>query len=332
MKRKKTISVIINIALLIAIGWGIYGVSQVAEDFIYWKLSNPDSYLARLKIEQRLFIKEHQPIRNWLIEEPEFQAQSVLVVEITPNQNRVLFTKNDQYPFVIASLTKLMTAMIAVDHYPLDRSVRISEEAVNQSGEAGLLGEGDIWTVQDLLRMSLMESSNDAAYALAETMGVSQFVKNMNQKAVALGLDQTTFVNPTGLEEARGTNLSSSCDLVQLTHYLLETPFYQTIEEMIGSPEFQLLTPKGHFHHLIINSNDLLGKFSYLIGGKTGYLPRHGGSLLSIFQQPGKEIYLMTIVLDSPDRFQETQDLIQWLPSAYLYLFNYGSTNSSNND
>jgi len=61
-----------------------------------------------------------------------------------------------------------------------------------------------------------------------------------------------------------------------------------------------------------------------MIGGKTGYLPQTGGSLITIFQQPGKETYLIGIILNSPDRFQETRMLLEWLPQGYIYLFNYG--------
>lgn len=332
MERKTIIKLIANLALLVVIGGGICLISQGAEELIYQRLSDPASALARLKTTQRLFVKTYQPIRKWEIEDVELQAQSVLAVEITPNQSRTLFSKNDQHSFAIASLTKLMTAMVVVDHYSLDRFTTIDEQAVNQSGEVGLLQSGDVWRVRDLLKMSLMESSNDAAYALAEIMGVEEFVKNMNRKANDLGLSQTNFVNPTGLEGGGRTNLSSSYDLVEMVSYLLSNSSYQIIREIIGSPEFKLLTPDGSFHHLIVNSNSLLGKLSYLIGGKTGYLPNYGGSLLSVFQQPGKEIYLITVVLNSPDRFQETQNLLQWLSHAYLYLFNYnGSTYNDNN-
>ncbi len=323
MERENKIKILIGFLCLSALLGGVFVFSPAVEDFLYWKLSSPDAYLANLRRGGRLFVESYGPIRDWQVEEPTFQAQSVLAIEVNQGQWRPLLAKNDQHPFVIASLTKLMTAMVAVDNYSLDHLVSTSEEAVNQPEDTSFLRVGDRWQVQDLLRMALMESSNDAAYALAEIKGVEEFVQGMNNKAAELGLVQTRFVNPTGLETERGTNFASSRDLANLTYYLLTDPFYQVIKEIIGCPEFSLLTPGGQFHHLMVNSNQLLGKFSYLIGGKTGYLPYYGGSLLSIFQQPGKETYLITVILDSPDRFEETKELLEWLSHSYLRLFNY---------
>ncbi len=323
MERENKIKILVGFLCLSALLGGVFVLSPAVEDFLYWKLGSPDAYLANLRRGGRLFVENYGPIRDWQVEEPTFQAQSVLAVEVNQGQWRPLLAKNDQYPFVIASLTKLMTAMVAIDDYSLDRLVRISEEAVNQPEDTSFLKAGDYWRVEDLLRMALMESSNDAAYALAEIKGVGEFVQEMNKKAAEEGLTQTRFVNPTGLVTEEGTNLSSSRDLANLTYDFLTNPAYEIMVEIVSCPEFSLLTPGGQFHHLMVNSHQLLGEFSYLIGGKTGYLPDYGGSLLSIFQQPEKETYLLTVILDSPDRFGETEKLAAWLSHSYLHLFNY---------
>ena len=322
MKKKNKIIALV-VGALIIIGAGIYGVARESENLIYFYLSHPEQRLASLRISENLFIKKYQPLRNWEIQDPILEAQSAVAVEKNNDRMRTLFSKNAQHPFAIASLTKLMTAMVVVDHYSLNKTVVISKTAVAQQGESGLLKPGDKWKVQDLLRMSLMESSNDAAYALAETMGLPKFVQAMNEKAALLHLRQTRFINPTGLEDGSQTNVASGQDLVKIVSYLLDNSSYKIINEIIGCHQFKLYTIQGHFHHTIVNSNNLLGKLPYLVGGKTGYLPNYGGSLITIFKQPQKDNYLITVVLDSPKRFSETEQLVQWVSKAYFHIFNY---------
>jgi len=286
MTRKIKLNILVCFLSLLSLGWGIFVLSPALENYFYWSLSNSDSYLANLRRSEQILVQKYSPIRNWEVEEPTFQGQSVLAIEIDQGQKRQLLDKNSQHPFAIASLTKLMTAIIAIDNYPLDQLVTISQQAVDQLEETSHLKAGDQWFVEDLLRMSLIESSNDAAYALAEIKGVDEFVQEMNAKAVELGMKQARFFNPTGLEVEGKTNLASSQDLINLTYYLLTNPSYQILEEMIGCQEFSLFTPNGEFHHQMANSHHFLGEFSYFIGGKTGFLPNYGGSLLSIFKKP----------------------------------------------
>lgn len=327
---KRRLGVLIFGSLLI-IGGIVYGVEKGAEVLIYNSLHFPTHHFASLYQAENLLLKRYSPVKKWNIPNPSFQASAVLAAEKEGSQLKILFSKNSQYPFTIASLTKLMTAIVSLDHYSLDKTIVLDAQAVQQQGDNGLLKIGDNWRVEDLLRMSLMESSNESAYALAEIMGVPEFVAAMNQKALSIGLHHARFINPTGLEDARGTNVASAEDLVKLTTYILEHSRYQIIEKMIGCPRFRLTTPEGHFHHIIINSNQLLGKLPYLRGGKTGYLPSYGGSLISIFQQPKTDHYLITVILDSPQRFTETEKLVKWLPHSYFHLFNYyGSSSISN--
>lgn len=308
---------------LVVIGGLVYGVEKGTEVLFYYSLSSPTVHLASLHQAEDLLLERYSPIRKWNVAAPTFQASAVLAVEKDKNQDRVLFSKNAQHPFVIASLTKLMTAIVAVDHYQLNQIVTLDATAVHQQGDNGLLKVGDKWRVKDLLRMSLMESSNESAYALAEVMGEPQFVRAMDQKASEIGLNETRFVNPTGLESAQGTNVASATDLGKIISYILSHPQYHFLEQVMECPKFRLMTLNGNFHHLIINSNRLLGKLPYLKWGKTGYLPGYGGSLVAIFQQPKTNRYLITVVLDSPKRFAETEKLVQWLPNAYFHLFNY---------
>ena len=322
MRKKIKLSLFILGSLFI-IGGLVYGVEKGAEVLFYYSLSSSTARLASLYQAEDLLLKRYSPIRKWNVPAPTFQASAVLAVEEDGNQAKVLFSKNAQHPFVIASLTKLVTAIVAVDHYPLNQIVTLDAAAVHQPGNTGLLKAGDQWRVKDLLRMALMESSNESAYALAEIMGEPQFVQAMNRKASDIGLNETRFVNPTGLESAQGTNVASAADLTKIVSYILSHPQYHFLEQVMGCPKFRLMRLNGSFHHLIINTNWLLGKLPYLKWGKTGYLPRYGGSLVAIFQQPKTSRYLITVVLDSPERFTETEKLGKWLSHAYFHLFNY---------
>ena len=322
MTKKARLSLFILSSLLM-IGGVVYGTEREAEALFYRSLSYPIDHSASLQNAEGLFLERYSPIRKWNIPSPAFKASSVLAVEKDKNQTKVLFSKNAQHPFVIASLTKLMTAIVSIDHYSLDKIVVLDNAAIHQQGDNGLLKVGDKWRVKDLLRMSLMESSNESAYALAEVMEVPKFVVAMNQKASDISLNETRFVNPTGLEDAYGTNVASATDLAKIVTYILDHPRYHFLEQIMESPKFRLVRPNGSFHHLILNSNQLLGKLPYLKGGKTGYLPQYGGSLVAIFQQPKTNHYLITVVLDSPKRFLETEELVKWLSHAYFHLFNY---------
>ena len=169
----------------------------------------------------------------------------------------------------IASITKLMTALVTLDHAELDEVVTVSKRAA-AVGESSIdLAVGERLTVADLLRAALIQSANDAANALAAHVGggsIPRFVELMNAKARSLGLTDTHFANPDGLDAAG--HLSSARDVTKLARVAMQKPF---IRETVRVVETSVAGRR------LVNWNDLLSTFPRLIGVKTGHTAGRAG-------------------------------------------------------
>lgn len=231
------------------------------------------------------------------------RAQAALVMWPTGEQTgRILYDQNKDKKLPIASLTKLMTALIALEQLDLNQKTLVSKNAMAQEGVQGALKEGETLSVRNLLFISLIESSNRAAYALSEIMGVENFIAAMNERAQALGMANTSFADSTGLSKS---SYSSAQDIAMLTQYLFETqPLFK---EIIGYKTYGLYID-GIFHHTLENTNKMLGE-NYIIGGKTGWTTEARGCFVAI-QQYGAGDYQINVILGAEDRFLEMNKLI----------------------
>ncbi len=312
------------ILLLGCFWWGMSFLGKNLEDFFLWKITRYQEVFPAKISNIPQFLK---PTRNWKIEDLEIKAKSAIFVQIdSSNQKKVLFKKNGSQKLAIASLTKLMTALVVLDNYNLSQLVEINEEAVLQEGKQGELKTGEILSVKNLLYIMLIESSNDAAYALSEIIGKESFIDMMNHKARSIGLKNTYFGNPTGLDPINSSDLinySTAEDLIKLTEYLLENQ--PLIWEILTLKEFELYRPDSAFHHKLKNTNEFLGKFASpagewqteIIGGKTGWTPRANGCFLLVLKGFENENYLTYVILGSDDKFEEMKKLIDWTNKAY---------------
>jgi len=274
------------------------------ENYFYAQISQPFQQIVEVKIPEK-------PQKQNLDLQVK-AAISVLVDSQGGEGEKVIFKKNSNERLPIASLTKLMTANIVLENYDLSREIKISEEAVLQEGEAGKLMAGKIFSVEYLLYPLLMESSNDAAFALANDyngMTEEKFVELMNLKAGDLGLENTYFVNSTGLDPKQPghlINYSTAEDLVKFTKYLLKKSL---IWEILATPKFSLYGPE------LINTNGLLGKIPNIVGGKTGFTDQAGGCMLLVSKNK-KGNFLINVILgalSSSARIEEMEKLINWL-------------------
>ena len=252
----------------------------------------------------------------------EINAKAAILVKVNENGNeKILFEKDSQKPLAIASLTKLMTALVVFDFdevYTESQPVKITKEAVEQEGQSkyGELKIGESLSVKNLLHIALIESSNDAAFALTEPIGKQGFVELMNLYSKKIELENTYFVNPTGLEPDKPEepkNVSTVRDIVKLTKYILIN--YPQIFEITTNQSYQVLNLDNTFHHFIPqNTNELLREIPEIIGGKTGWGIEAGGCLLLVLDNPEEEgSYFISIVLGAKDRFAETRKLINAL-------------------
>lgn len=257
--------------------------------------------------------------RNTFVSEPNISAAAALVLDITADTELFARAADSRRP--IASLTKLLTAAVALDHADINDAVRVSQNAVSRDGNAGGLHIGETLSVEALIHAMLLESSNDAAAALAEHISSTTeshvFVSLINEKAVSLGLQNSYFSDPTGLNDTE--SFSTAADVSRLAEYLRETPDYQHIWEILSKKEASFQSLDGQITHNFITNNSLIGEISGIIGGKTGYTDLAGGSLVLVIASPDGTRELVYVVLGSPDRFGDVKNLINWVSSAYLW-------------
>jgi len=268
---------------------------------------------------------ESFPIRN--PQEPEINLgeKAGIAVLFTPEgKEKILYKKNINERLPFASLAKIMTAMVVIDNYTLDKEVTISREAVQTLGESGRLSVGERISIRGLLDLSLLVSSNDAASALAEVMGKRKFVRAMNEKAKEIGLLNTSFVNPHGLdEEDHNNNLSSAYELAKMTEYSIEN--YPLIWKILGTKEKDVIgkDPSGREipHHPRNVARTLLDKEG-ILGGKTGYTEDAGETMILVGKPFGKvkgNIVIVILGVGIGERLQKSEQLYNWLKTAYIW-------------
>lgn len=310
MKNKETAVRIFLVVFIIAAIWAANYMIKATNELAAITEANPNNPYAE-------YYKSFVPLRNWTVSSPDTTAKGVLVALTNlENDDKFLFEKDPGKQLHIASITKLMTALIVLEEYNLNEEIIISEEAFLQDTKHFYPGE--TYKVKDLLYSALVESNNTAAYALAERRtlfdydrSVVPFVSKMNQKAKNLGMEKTYFSNPTGLDSDQ-SNYSTTKDLLILTKHLMNYPI---IWDILSTKEYDLKTSDGSFKRRITNTNELLFEEDNIIGGKTGYTTKAGRCLLSVFKKD--DYYLITIILGSNDRFGETKTLIDWIDKAY---------------
>lgn len=255
------------------------------------------------------------PIRHWGIPEVKIQAKTALVLETS--QQEILYKKNDIHqPSSIASLTKLMTGLVVLENAKPDEVFTVSQRAVETAGEMGDLRPGEKLTVKTLLYALLLESSNDAAQALAENIASrhpgQSFVDLMNTKAKVLELKNTLFVDPSGLDPQ---NQSSAWDLAKLMQEMLKWPVFQEISQ---TAVIDLPPSNGRSRHFI-NTNKLLGRLPDILAGKTGYTEEAGNCMILAVKSPYSGGAIISVVINAPDRLAETEMLVKWTKEAFIW-------------
>lgn len=253
------------------------------------------------------------PIRDWSVPFIEISAKAAITTDQTAS--KIYYQKNIFEKLPVASLTKLMTATIVLETEKPDTTVIISKKAVDQEGEAGKLIVSEEITIENLLKALLIESSNDAAFALEEYFDSKNIdlINLMNQKAIALDLKNTHFVSSSGIED--DGNYSTAYDFARLVAYSLNN---EQLWNILKLPSARIISADGSNIRNLTTSNQLLGKIEGLIGGKTGYTLKAKGCLL-IVVAVNPDTKIITVVLGSDDRFGETEKLINWIKSAYRF-------------
>ncbi|MEK9151651.1 MAG: D-alanyl-D-alanine carboxypeptidase family protein [Patescibacteria group bacterium] len=241
------------------------------------------------------------------------------------DSGKVLYENDADERRQIASLTKLFTATIVIEKIKnLDELVTIDEEAIYAEGtrvgcpRSGFCdGErfrtGERVTVRDMLKATLMNSANDAAIALGKHIGGTQenFVRMMNDRARELGLQNTHFCTPSGLEPDGRENecYSSARDVALIAAHALR---YDILWETMRLEKTFITSYDGKYTHEIFNTDELLGQFPNLIGTKTGFTPLAGYSLLAVASDQSNRHKVIAVLLNDPYRWQSIRSMFDW--------------------
>lgn len=234
---------------------------------------------------------------------PTVSASAAVLLDASNGSRRILWSRNADEKMSPASTTKVMTTLVAIEALPLSHRVTIPAEAVGVEGSSVYLTEGEEFTLEELLYCVMLESANDAAtaVALAVAGSVEAFAALMNEKAAALGLKNTHFVNPHGLD-AEG-HYTTAGDLALILAAALENEAFSkisaTYKTTVGGPDGA---------RLLVNHNRLLRSYEGSLGGKTGYTRASGRCLVSAAEREG--VRLIAATLADPDDWQDHTALL----------------------
>jgi serine-type D-Ala-D-Ala carboxypeptidase (penicillin-binding protein 5/6) len=257
------------------------------------------------------------------------RAKAAYVWDI--NNQKPLYKKDEAQQLPLASLTKLMTALVANEVLEDSQNVRIGDLSIRQDGDSGLV-EGEVFDRLTLSDLVLMSSSNDGAFALAAAAGnilipnsgANSFVNAMNIRAEEIGLKETYFKNPTGLDisQTEGGAYGSARDMAFLMEYIvLNQP---DILEFTKEDQARVYSQTGEFHDAE-NTNYYVDEIPGLIGSKTGYTDLAGGNLVIAFNA-GLNRPIAAVVLGSTQQERFT-DMLKLVEEAQRYVTNESQNN-----
>lgn len=224
------------------------------------------------------------------------------------DSGRIIYENNSHEVRSVASISKIMTAILAIESKKLDKTVKVSDVVLEAYGSGIYIKSGEKLTLQDLVYGLMLRSGNDAALMIAEYVGgsVPKFVEKMNQKAQEIGMKQTTFHNPSGLdEEDEVGNFSTAYDMAILTSYAMKNKTYQKI---VGTKKYTLKTNKNTY--VWYNKNKLLTNYENTTGGKTGFTKKARRTLVSTASKD--QLNFVVVTLNDGNDFQDHENLHEY--------------------
>ena len=254
-----------------------------------------------------------------LVEGKTIFANSYILMDM--DSNKVIYEKNAHNIRSVASISKIMTAIVAIENKNIEDKVIIGEEIKKAYGSGIYIKVGEEMTLKDLLYGLMLRSGNDASLAIAKYVGgsVEEFVNMMNKKAVEIGMKNTTFNNPNGLDE-EGGNLSTAYDMALLTSYAMKNEQYK---EIVSTKKYTLKTNMNYYSW--INKHKLLHSYKYATGGKTGFTEIAKRTLVTTASKDN--INLVVVTLNDGNDFQDHIDLFE---EAFENYTNYNILKKGN--
>lgn len=272
-------------------------------------------FFPRREVVVQTSIQEEKTVKTQILPEiaanatfPILSAQAVLALDTETGST--LYEKNSSGSLLPASTTKIVTALTAMDYYPDNLVLEVGKvKIVGQ--KMGLL-EGEKIRVIDLLYGLLVFSANDAAEVLAANFpgGRDLFVTAMNLKASQLGVKDSFFTNPSGLDG--NFQVTTARDLAKISENAMQN---STFARIVGTKQITVKSVDGKFAHRLSNINKLVGEVPGVLGVKTGWTENARENLVTYLERDGRKV--MVVVLGSQDRFGETKELIDWIFASY---------------
>lgn len=247
------------------------------------------------------------PLRNVAITEPQVSAKSVLIVDL--KRDKVLFEKEPNEVFPIASLTKLLSTLVVLDAIPLDKIITFDQKAIDAFGEAGDFKAGEQVSARHLLFSGLIASSNRAMMALAYDLGLENFLTSMRSKAFGFGVKKITIMDPVGLSPQTS---ASAFEFLKIARAAFTNDF---IAQILAIPEYSFKSTSGAYHKLI-STNDLIFD-PRIVEAKTGTLKEVGQNYAAVVKEGDTKLIL--IILGSSNRTKDTLSLLNWLDKGFFW-------------
>lgn len=295
--------------LLVGIVLWIYAPSFFGQKHVV--ISSPlPTYLTMLKNNQVTNLDIWEPSKHVLgvktIKEPDIQAVSALMYDLTTNQ--LLYAKNPNKKLPMASLTKIMTAIIALENKRSDDTYKVFKENLVGENSMGVTA-GEVLSLEELLYGLMLPSGNDAAEVLASNYlgGRVSFIVAMNNKAKTLGLTNTNFTNPSGLQ-GDGKQHTTAFDLLVMTRFALQN--FSLFRTVVSTVSYTIPYSDTHKTFYLENETNLLTSYPGVKGVKTGYTPEAGLCLVTYIDYAGHQI--IGVLLGSENRRAEMKELLDY--------------------
>ena len=226
-------------------------------------------------------------------------AQSSIVMDL--DTRRILYENNINEKHLIASISKIMTAIVTIEMADLDKVVEVQDEVLEATGSAIYIEMGEKLTIRDLLYGLMLRSGNDAAMVIAKNVAGSMeaFTMLMNEMASKIGMQNTYFYNAHGLEESDGNgNISTAYDMALLTKYAMQNAEFRKI---FGTKNYQVKTNMKSYSWT--SKNKLIHNYNFITGGKTGYTQKAKRTLVTTASS--NNINLVIVTLNDPNDFND---------------------------
>lgn len=232
-------------------------------------------------------------------------ARSAILLD--QDSGRILYAENINSKQSVASISKIMTAYLSVTSGKLKETVTIGEEIDGAYGSAVYIKKGEKLTLEDLTYALMLRSGNDASLSIAKEVGgtVENFIEMMNKKAKAIGMKNTIFENPNGLDNNSDGNISTAYDMALLTSKAMQNKEYRKI---VGTKKYTLKTNKNNY--VWHNKHRLLNSYKYATGGKTGFTEKARRTLVTTGSKDN--LNLVVVTLNDGNDFEDHKELLEY--------------------